>query len=47
MRLHGYCTECHRIRMVRVNFGRYTGRGVMQGVCDDCEEKRRAQSRTR
>lgn len=52
MRLIGYCTSCHRVRYVRV-----TGhalavaqatRGVVQGVCADCEreeDERRAARR--
>jgi hypothetical protein len=40
MRLTGFCERCHRIRRVRVNFGRWTGRGVPVGICDDCDAKR-------
>lgn len=36
MRLHGYCTECRRFRLVRVT--RWALSGVM-GVCGECEDK--------
>jgi hypothetical protein len=45
MRTWGYCTTCHRFKVVRVNFGRYTGRGVLQGECDGCVDKREEQRR--
>lgn len=43
MRLHGYCTECHKIKMVNVPghaLALAVVRGVAEGVCDDCERKR-------
>ncbi len=37
MRMVGYCTECHRIRQVRVT--RYVpGTRVPEGICANCEE---------
>jgi hypothetical protein len=39
MRLHGYCDDCHKVKMVRVNMSRWLGRGVPRGQCDDCAEK--------
>lgn len=44
MKLHGYCTECRRPKLVRVSghglamLAASKGR-VAQGVCDDCEQK--------
>jgi hypothetical protein len=39
MKIHGYCTVCRRVRLVRVTRpmpGRY-----QQGVCDQCSEAER------
>ena len=41
MRLHGYCTKCHRIRRVRVTNHGMLGRSIPQGVCHECEDKGR------
>jgi hypothetical protein len=43
MRLHGYCTECHRPKLVRVSGHGLAGiatRGIPQGICDECEDAR-------
>lgn len=48
MKILGYCTECRRIKQVRVNLGRWTGRGTPQGICDSCqqgEDKKRQERR--
>jgi len=45
MRLHGYCERCRKIKMVTVKIMR--GRGVTIGVCQECEEKARAQTSAR
>lgn len=48
MRLHGYCTECHRIRQVRVNnhgMARLAMRGTASGICASCEDKAEKQRR--
>lgn len=37
MRIHGYCTECRRVKLVSVKTGDLA-RGMIQGVCSDCEE---------
>jgi hypothetical protein len=38
MRLHGWCTKCHKIKRVTV---RVPIPGAVQtGICDDCEDKR-------
>ena len=39
MNVQGYCERCRRIRLVRVNFGRWTGKGVPIGICRDCAFK--------
>jgi hypothetical protein len=44
MKVHGYCLKCHKIRRVRVTLPRH---GVQMGICDECEEKRRAASSAR
>lgn len=41
MKILGYCTECRRIKMVRVNLGRWTGHGTPQGICDSCSDPAR------
>jgi len=51
MRLHGYCTECHRFKLVSVAAHNLvmvsaTRMGV-QGVCADCEEQQRAKVQER
>lgn len=38
MKLHGYCLDCHKIKLVRVTYP-HPGQ-VQQGICDDCQEKR-------
>jgi hypothetical protein len=39
----GYCTECHRVKQVRVSGHGLAmagaRHGVVEGVCDDCETK--------
>ena len=43
MKIHGYCTRCHKIR--RVNVGTNTlaliaaGRRVAEGICDECQSR--------
>jgi hypothetical protein len=37
MRMPGYCTECHRVKQVRVNMSRLGPGQVTQGVCNRCE----------
>jgi hypothetical protein len=43
VKLPGYCTECHRVRQVNVSGHQMAmvavGRSV-EGVCDECVEKR-------
>ena len=43
MRLPGYCEKCHRVRTVSVSGHALAmaqaGRGVVQGICADCERK--------
>lgn len=41
MRMVGWCERCHRIRQVRVNLSRWTGRGVPVGICWECEQEQR------
>ena len=40
MRIHGYCTSCHKIKMVRVSGSNLAlaVRGGAQGICSECEE---------
>lgn len=45
MRIHGYCTECHRFRLVYAKsadlvMAQARG-GVVQGICDECTDKRK------
>jgi hypothetical protein len=45
MRIHGWCTECRKIKRVTVTSAAMASLargGVAQGVCADCEDKRRA-----
>ena len=37
MKLHGYCTRCHKPRRVTVKLPP-AGRVVSFGICDDCQE---------
>ena len=42
MRIHGWCTSCHRVKVVRVTSSgmvRLATRQVAEGVCADCEER--------
>lgn len=46
MRFPGWCTECRRVRTVRVSalgMGALAARGVATGVCFECEEKAEAE----
>ena len=36
MKIHGYCTECHRI--ARVDVSRSQAGSIQSGVCDNCRE---------
>jgi hypothetical protein len=48
MRIHGYCTECRRIKQVSGHGMAMMGAGgVAQGVCSDCEEDREFRRGTR
>lgn len=41
MKLHGWCEECRRVRMVRVSgaaMARLAAGGTPVGVCDACED---------
>ena len=40
MKIHGYCTHCHKIRRVTVTRPPLPGRTVV-GTCDACDEKQR------
>jgi hypothetical protein len=44
MRMPGYCTECRRVKQVRVSGYALAmagaRHGVVEGVCDQCEEDR-------
>ena len=42
MRLHGWCTECRRAKLVRVSnhaMAMLAIRQIPTGICDDCERK--------
>lgn len=39
MRLHGWCTRCHRVRLVHVTVPPV--RGVPMGTCTECEDNER------
>ncbi len=52
MRLHGFCTSCHKIKMLTVTgsaFARMAGRGsnIPEGICDGCQEREDARCRRR
>lgn len=44
MKLHGWCSKCHRVRMVTVSGHSLamaaSARGVPSGVCDECARER-------
>jgi hypothetical protein len=40
MRLHGYCTGCHKIKRVLVTSGSFMfQKGMAYGLCEDCDKK--------
>ena len=39
MRMMGWCSVCGRVRNITINWNKWLGRGVPQGVCDDCYAK--------
>lgn len=42
MKIPGYCTECHRIKQVRVSssgMARLAAHNVATGICDACQDK--------
>lgn len=42
MRMTGYCTECHRVRPVRVSghgMAMLAARRIATGICVACEQK--------
>ena len=41
MKIHGWCTECRKIRRVTVTRPPLPGQ-TAQGVCDACEEEHNA-----
>lgn len=50
MKLHGYCTSCHKVKRVRVTnqaMAMYSVQRVLRGICDACQQeaddKRKAQ----
>jgi hypothetical protein len=43
MRIPGYCTECHKVKQVRVSghgLAMMGIRGAAEGVCASCEEEK-------
>ena len=51
MRMHGYCEKCHKIKMISVSPSRLAMLGkshiIPTGLCAQCEEDHRAQTRAR
>lgn len=48
MRLHGYCSTCHKIKLVRVSaaaVAMMTLKPIPEGICDACEEASRPAAR--
>lgn len=47
MRLHGWCESCRRIKRVTVSGSQLAraGRGVVNGICDECQEAAHARRR--
>jgi hypothetical protein len=42
MRVHGFCTECRKFRVVRASghaIAMLPVTGVAEGICSDCERK--------
>lgn len=39
MKIHGYCTKCHKVKLVNVQV--VTGKNVAIGECDDCRDGKR------
>jgi hypothetical protein len=50
VKLHGYCTQCRRVRLVRLSGHDIAMLGVRRfpsGICDDCATKPPARKGTR
>jgi hypothetical protein len=49
MRLHGYCNVCRRIKLVSVSGHSlalaHARRGVIQGICAECEQSQRKEKK--
>ena len=42
MRIHGWCTGCRKVKLVRVSghgLAMIGARRIAQGICDDCERR--------